>query len=73
MTSQLFDKIPAFDKSGMDSVMKNVSLVARTNQTVGTEMADYTKQSFEHGTATMRRSWPRRRPLRAPWKSRPSS
>ncbi|MBD8901759.1 hypothetical protein MBTS_05810 [Methylobacterium bullatum] len=55
MTFQPFDKIPAFDKSGFDSAMKSVSLVARTNQTVGTEMADFTKQSFEHGTATMKK------------------
>ncbi|CAA2103433.1 hypothetical protein MBUL_02193 [Methylobacterium bullatum] len=55
MTFQPFDKIPAFDRSGFDSAMKSVSLVARTNQTVGTEMADFTKQSFEHGTATMKK------------------
>ena len=55
MTFQPFDKIPAFDKSGFDSAMKSVSLVAQTNQTVGTEMAAFTKQSLEHGTATMKK------------------
>ncbi|GJE16039.1 phasin family protein [Methylobacterium marchantiae] len=55
MTFQPFDKIPAFDKSGVDSMMKSVSLVSKTNQTAGLEMADFAKQSFELGTATMKK------------------
>ncbi|WP_019905125.1 phasin family protein [Methylobacterium sp. 77] len=55
MSIQPFDKIPGFDKAGIDSMMKSVSLVAKTNQTAGTEMADFAKQSFEHGTATMKK------------------
>lgn len=55
MTMQPFDKMPTFDKSGMDAMMKSVALVSKTTQTAGLEMADFAKQSFEHGTAVMKK------------------
>lgn len=55
MTTQPFDQIPTFDKSGFDTMVKGVSLVAKTHQTAGLELADYAKQSFEHGTETLKK------------------
>ena len=39
-------------KTGMDALMKSVGAASKTAQTIGIEMVDFTKQSFEDTVAT---------------------
>ncbi|GJE44328.1 phasin family protein [Methylobacterium soli] len=39
-------------KTGMDALMKSVGAASKTAQTIGIEMVDFTKRSFEDSVAT---------------------
>jgi len=48
-----FDEIQKLGKDNMDVCMKQFGTVSKGWQAIATEMADYSKKSFEHGSATM--------------------
>jgi hypothetical protein len=61
MMTQAFEKTSALYKAGTQgqtglcTVMKGVTAVAKTNQTAGIEWTDFARQSFAEGTATMKK------------------
>ena len=48
-----FDDIQKLGKDNMDTCMKQFGTVSKGWQAIATEFADYSKKSFEHGTATL--------------------
>ena len=48
-----FDDIQKLGKENMDVAMKQFGTVSKGWQAIATEVADYSKKSFEHGTATL--------------------
>jgi hypothetical protein len=48
-----FDEFQKFGKDHMDSTLKAWSEVSRGVQAIATETADYSKKSFEEGSATL--------------------
>lgn len=46
-----FDDIQKFNKDSMDAAMKSFGAVSKTIQAIATEVTDYSKKSFEEGTA----------------------
>lgn len=45
----MFENIQEMSKKTIEATMKNFDAVSKSAQTVATEMADYSKKSFEHG------------------------
>lgn len=56
MTKAFKDVVPfaPVGRTGLDSVMKGFSAVARTNQTAGIEWADFARQSYAEGQAALK-------------------
>lgn len=52
MTNFLED-FQKLSKDNMDAAMANVGIVSKTFQSIATETADYSKKSFEEGSATV--------------------
>ncbi|MGZ3409333.1 MAG: phasin family protein [Xanthobacteraceae bacterium] len=48
-----FDEIQKFSKDNMDVAMKSFGAVSKTFQAIATEVTDYSKKSFEEGTAML--------------------
>jgi|SRR4051794_36502953 phasin family protein len=48
-----FDEVQKIGKENMDITMKSFSLVSKGLQAIAVEMADYSKKSFEEGTAVV--------------------
>ena len=48
-----FDDIQKLGKDNMDTCMKQFGTVSKGWQAIATEFADYSKKSFEEGTATL--------------------
>ncbi|MEJ0013132.1 MAG: phasin family protein [Bauldia sp.] len=49
--SNAFDSIQSFGKDNVDTALKAADAVTKGFQTIATEAADYSKRSFEAGTA----------------------
>jgi hypothetical protein len=50
---QQFDQFQKFGQDNIDAAIKTVGAVTKSAQTIAVEAADYTKKSFEHGSATL--------------------
>jgi hypothetical protein len=50
---QKFDDMQQVSKANIDATMKSFEVTAKNVQAITTEMADYTKRSFENGTKTL--------------------
>jgi hypothetical protein len=48
-----FDDVQKLSKDNMDVAMKSFGAVSKGFQAIATEVADYSKKSFEDGTAAM--------------------
>ena len=48
-----FDDLQKLGKENIDVAMKQFGTVSKGWQAIATEVADYSKKSFEHGTATL--------------------
>ena len=48
-----FDEFQKFGKENMDTCMKQFGAVSKGWQAIATEFADYSKKSFEEGSAAM--------------------
>ena len=48
-----FEDIQKLGKENVDVAMKQFGTVSKGFQTIATEFADYSKKSFEHGSATL--------------------
>ena len=48
-----FEDIQKLGKENVDVCMKQFGTVSKSFQTIATEFADYSKKSFEHGSATV--------------------
>src|ERR1700710_478615 len=48
-----FEEIQKFNKDNMDVAMKSFGTVSKTFQAIATEVTDYSKKSFEDGTAAL--------------------
>jgi len=48
-----FDEVQKLGKDNMDVAMKSFGAVSKGFQAIAAEMADYSKKSFEQGTATL--------------------
>ncbi len=48
-----FDEVQKLSKDSMDITMKSVGAVSKSLQAIAVEMADYSKKSFEEGTAAI--------------------
>jgi hypothetical protein len=53
--TQMYEKAAETNKTGLASVMKSVSSLAKTNQTAGIEMADFAKESYSAGAEAMKK------------------
>ncbi|MCI9882718.1 MULTISPECIES: phasin family protein [Methylobacterium] len=53
--SQVYEKAAEMNKTGLATVMKSVSSLAKTNQTAGIEMADFAKESYSAGAEAMKK------------------
>jgi hypothetical protein len=47
------DEMQKFSKDNMDNALKSFGAFSKTGQAIATEMADYSKKSFEDGTKAM--------------------
>jgi len=45
------DELQQFGKDNMDATMKSLGALSKSWQAIAVEMADYTKKTFEQGTA----------------------
>jgi hypothetical protein len=45
-----FEDIQTMSKANMDATMKSFEVVAKSTQAIATEIADYSRRSFENGT-----------------------
>lgn len=50
---QGFDSFTKMNKDGMDAAMKMWDVASKNMQAIATQMADYSKTSFEHGSQTV--------------------
>ena len=50
-----FEDIQKMSKDNMDVTMKSLGLFSKTSQAIAAEVADYSKKSFEDGTAAVER------------------
>jgi hypothetical protein len=48
-----FDDMQKVSKDGFDATMKSFGAFSKTSQAIATEVADYSKKSFEDGTKVM--------------------
>ena len=48
-----FEEIQKVSKDNMDTAMKSFGAVSKTFQAIATEVTDYSKKSFEEGTAAL--------------------
>ncbi len=48
-----FDEVQKIGKESMDVTMKSFSVISKGFQAIAVEMADYSKKSFEEGTAVV--------------------
>ena len=48
-----FEDFQKLGKENVDTCMKQFGTVSKGWQAIATEVADYSKKSFEHGTATL--------------------
>ncbi|MBI1201374.1 MAG: phasin family protein [Rhodopseudomonas sp.] len=48
-----FEDLQQVSKESVDLAMKSMSTVSKSAQAIATELADYSKKSFEEGTATL--------------------
>ncbi len=48
-----FEDFQKLGKENVDTCMKQFGTVSKGCQAIATEVADYSKKSFEHGTATL--------------------
>jgi len=57
MTQAFKNSVPfaPVGRTGLDSVMKGFSAVAKANQTAGIEWADFARQSYADGQAALKR------------------
>ena len=47
------EKVQEMSKKSIDATMKNFDALSKSAQTIATEMADYSKKSFDNGTKAM--------------------
>jgi hypothetical protein len=45
-----FDDVQKMSKDNMDATMKSLGMFSKATQAIATEVADYSKKSFEEGT-----------------------
>ena len=50
-----FDEVQKFGKDNMDATMKSVGAASKGFQAIAAEVTNYSKKSFEDGTAAMER------------------
>ncbi len=48
-----FEDMQRLGKDNMDATMKSFGALSKASQTIATELADYSKKSFEDGTKVM--------------------
>jgi hypothetical protein len=48
-----FDDVQKMSKDSMDATMKSFGVLSKASQSIATEVADYSKKSFEDGTKVM--------------------
>jgi hypothetical protein len=48
-----FEDMQTMNKANVDVTVQSFEGVTKATQAIATELADYTKRSFEHGTKTM--------------------
>jgi hypothetical protein len=48
-----FDEMQKFSKENVDATMKSLGAFSKASQTIATEVADYSKKSFEDGTKVL--------------------
>ena len=48
-----FDDMQKLSKDNMDATMKSFGALSKASQAIATELADYSKKSFEDGTKVM--------------------
>ena len=48
-----FEDFQKFGKDNLDTYMKQFGTVSKSWQAIATEVADYSKKSFEHGSAAL--------------------
>ena len=48
-----FDDVQKYGKDNMDAAMKSLGAVSKGMQTIAVEVADYSKKSFEQGSAAL--------------------
>jgi hypothetical protein len=48
-----FDEVQKMSKDSMDATMKSFGALSKASQTIATELADFSKKSFEDGTKVM--------------------
>lgn len=53
--TQMYEKAAEMNKTGLATVMKGVSSLAKANQTAGIEMADFAKESYSAGAEAMKK------------------
>lgn len=51
----MYEKAAELNKTGLATMMKGVSSLAKTNQTAGIEIADFAKESYSAGAETMKK------------------
>ena len=48
-----FDDVQKISKDSMDATMKSFGVLSKASQAIATEVADYSKKSFEDGTKVL--------------------
>src|SRR6476619_8137340 len=48
-----FEDVQKLSKDNMDATMKSFGMLSKASQAIATEVADYSKKSFEDGTKVM--------------------
>ena len=48
-----FDEVQKLSKDNVDATMKSFGVLSKASQTIATEVADYSKKSFEDGTKVL--------------------
>jgi hypothetical protein len=51
--NQQFETLQKFSKEHVDATLKTFNTVSKGAQTIAVEVADFSKKSFEHGSATL--------------------
>lgn len=52
---QSFDTVPGLNGARSDTMLKSVGTLSKTAQNAGIEWTDFAKQSFAHGSETMKK------------------